>query len=110
MGFVRCTQHEPEAKKYEYTGAVCTIGYPNTAAVCPRDDCHNPGLLYLTESEYDDYKRGRRVFHLLSQSSETAGTGTAVEVGNKVAREKRDGEWVELLNSVSDEWAEQESQ
>lgn len=111
MGFVRCTQHEPEAKKYNYVGAICTVGYPNTAAVCPRDKCHNPGLLYVTESEYKHYKRGRRVFNLLSESSEDAGTGAAVRVGNRVAREKQDnGEWDGLLTSVSDEWAEQDKQ
>lgn len=50
--------------------AVEPVGYPDTAAICGRDEGQHPepGLVILRESEHEEYKHGRRVFTPYSHS------------------------------------------
>ncbi len=45
------------------------VGYPNTAAICGADGCRNPGLVWLTQSEENDYQGGERIFAFRSATS-----------------------------------------
>jgi hypothetical protein len=64
MALVRCDKHgNPKGKsKNNYVIGVEAVGHPETAAICGRDGCENPGLVWLNEQEHKDYKVGQRVF------------------------------------------------
>ncbi|SFT08910.1 hypothetical protein [Halostagnicola kamekurae] len=64
MALVRCKDHFPEegGRGADYKVAVESIGYPETAAICGRKGHDKPGYVLLTESEYELYKQGQRVF------------------------------------------------
>ena len=79
MGLVRCDKHgEPEGRVYKYATKKDPIGYPDTAAICGRKGCRNPGRLYLTEDEADEYRRGERIFPSVPRP--TPGVGPKVRV------------------------------
>lgn len=65
MALVRCDKkHSPpkRKKKHRYVQAVQPIGYPNTAAICGREGCREPGLVWLNVQESEEYQRGERIF------------------------------------------------
>lgn len=64
MAIVRCVEHLPEGRKAEYVMSLNPIGYPDTAAVCGREGCEQPGLVWLTEDERLAYVDGQRVFEV----------------------------------------------
>jgi hypothetical protein len=46
----------------------CPLGYPETAAICGREDCEGPARLWLTEHERADHQRGVRIFGISAHS------------------------------------------
>lgn len=62
MAIVRCVEHKPKGRSEPYVMSLNTVGYPNTAAICGREGCEKPGLVWLTEDERQQYVSGRRVF------------------------------------------------
>ena len=71
MALVRCHTHgNPRGRAGNaYVAAVQPIGYPETAAICGRPDCNNPGLLWLTREEQIAHARGQRVFDLSTNAA-----------------------------------------
>jgi hypothetical protein len=68
MALVRCENHGwPEGRTRTYIRSVEPIGFPETAAICGRHGCENPGLIWLEPQEAAGYEAGQRVFH--SESS-----------------------------------------
>lgn len=47
-------------------------GYPNTALVCGRPTCDQPGVIWLESSEAQKYESGQRVFQLQTNATEGA--------------------------------------
>ncbi len=62
MAIVRCANHKPLGRTRKYTLSVEPIGYPHTALVCGRKDCVDPGLIWLENTEAEDYSNGSRIF------------------------------------------------
>ncbi len=63
MALIRCQMHgNPEGVTRKYVMSVKPVGYPDTAAICGRKDCLNPGLVWLDEDEVRAYRTGWRVF------------------------------------------------
>lgn len=65
MALVRCDTHgKPQGGNVQakYVYAANPVGYPNTAALCGRTRCENPGRAWLTQAEYSAYQQGQRVF------------------------------------------------
>ena len=66
MAIVRCDKHPVQVNQAKniYVRRVEPIGYPNTTAICGRKHCNNPGRLWLTLEEHNQFIRGRRIFIL----------------------------------------------
>lgn len=66
MAIIRCEDHPVQVKraKNTYVRRVEPVGYPDTAAICGRNDCENPGYVWLTREEYQRFKKGIRYFEL----------------------------------------------
>jgi hypothetical protein len=65
MALVRCDRHRnPVGRTNRYVGRVRPPGYPQTAALCGRKGCEEPGLVWLTLEEQVAYLQGARVFEL----------------------------------------------
>lgn len=64
MALVRCENHgNPKGRgDNNYVIGLKPVGYPETSAICGRSGCENPGLVWLTEEEHEEYKNGQRVF------------------------------------------------
>jgi hypothetical protein len=45
------------------------VNYPETAAICGREDCEGPARLWLTELECADHQRGVRVFGIRTNAA-----------------------------------------
>jgi hypothetical protein len=71
MALVRCNNHgKPAGRALHYVRAVKPVGYPNTAAICGRQGCTEPGIIWLTEEESKAYDQGQRVFGFNNASME----------------------------------------
>lgn len=67
MALVRCEGcGPPRGRTLTYVLAVHPVGYPNTAAICGRSECKQPGLVWLSEEEKAEYDRGQRIFSVPS--------------------------------------------
>jgi hypothetical protein len=79
MPLVRCKEHPPENDRAArpYTAFALPIGHPDTAAICGRRDCQNPGYVWLTRSEQAQHKKGLRVFA-------ARGGTTKIKVSNRL--------------------------
>ena len=66
MAIVRCNEHPVNKKqaKNDYIRLAKPIGYPNTAVICGRAGCIEPGNVWLTDDEVSDYNRGERYFRV----------------------------------------------
>lgn len=66
MALVVCKECEPPVgSKNTYVKAVEPLGYPDdTAAICGRRDCNNPGLVWLTTQELEAYEAGERIIEI----------------------------------------------
>ena len=62
MALVRCEEHvESLLERSEgYAATIHPIGYPETAAVCGRDECDRVGAICLKDDEYKEYLNGKR--------------------------------------------------
>jgi len=70
MAIVRCKQHgRPKGRTQRYVTSVRPVGYPDTAAICGREGCTRPGLVWLTDRERAAYQRRRRVFSIPSAAA-----------------------------------------
>lgn len=64
MALVRCQRHgRPEGRTRTYVQSVEPVGFPETAAICGRHECEEPGLIWLEPQEAAAYQVGQRVFH-----------------------------------------------
>lgn len=59
MALCRCKNHRPPEK---YIQSASPLGYPLTSSVCGRPTCMEPGLIWLTKDEFEQYKAGSRIF------------------------------------------------
>ena len=67
MALVRCEGcGRPRRRTRTYVLAVQPVGYPDTAAVCGRSECAQPGLVWLSEEEKVEYDRGQCIFSVPS--------------------------------------------
>jgi hypothetical protein len=65
MALARCEQcGKPQPNKRHYVNARQPVGYPNTALICGRKGCHNPGLVWLEQREEQEYQQGTRIFSI----------------------------------------------
>jgi len=83
MALIRCNDHKPglSSTEYEYTStAKKPIGYPNTAVICGRKGCLDPGLVWLDERETIAYKDGERIFSTRSGFSPGKEAKTSAKV------------------------------
>jgi hypothetical protein len=63
MALCRCAAHAPHVVHVHiYTNWVLPIGYPNTSSLCGTVGCEEPGRIYLTEVEFEQYQNGEDVF------------------------------------------------
>ena len=63
MALVRCERHgRPQGRSRSYVLSVSPFGYPDTAAICGRAGCEEPGLVWLDEADAARYAAGTRVF------------------------------------------------
>src|SRR5258708_8268016 len=75
MAIARCDKHTPSGTrhagiKYAYKAFALPLGYPETAAICGREDCEGPARLWLTEPERADHQRGVRLFGIRTPSAQ----------------------------------------
>lgn len=70
MALVRCDMHRRwRGIKHRYVGNVRPVGFPQTAVICGRPVCEEPGLVWLTQRELDAYQGGQRVFPIFTHSA-----------------------------------------
>ena len=74
MAIARCDKHTPDGTRqagteYAYKAFALPLGYPETAAICGREDCEGPARLWLTEPERADHQRGVRIFGIHTNSA-----------------------------------------
>ena len=71
MALVRCPTHgNPQGRAgNDYVTSVQALGYPETAAICGRPECSNPGMVWLTREEQVAYAKGQRVFDLSTNAA-----------------------------------------
>jgi hypothetical protein len=73
MARARCDKHTPGGTRqagtqYVYRAFALPLRYPETAAICGREDCESPARLWLTEPERADHQRGVRIFGISTNS------------------------------------------
>ncbi|MEM2941631.1 MAG: hypothetical protein QW304_08815 [Thermoproteota archaeon] len=68
MATVRCEKCglKLSRAKRNYVAKVKPLGYPNTAVICGLSNCENPGIVWLENHEYEEYKKGHRIFRIPS--------------------------------------------
>jgi hypothetical protein len=66
MAIVRCRKHPVrlDLATNIYVVMVEPFGYPNTAAICGIGHCEEPGLVWLTNEELDEFNNGIRYFRV----------------------------------------------
>lgn len=62
MAFARCENHSSRGTKKSYVTFQIPIGYPNSAVICGRKECHVNVKVYLTQEEVNEYRQGQRIF------------------------------------------------
>lgn len=86
MALIRCMNHLPDGEFQTWKAAVEPVGYPETAVVCA-NRTHSeiqPGLVFLTDTEYDQYRHGRRVFSPVGTSAKVRVTDRVHELNETV--------------------------
>lgn len=66
MAIVRCKKHPVrlDLATNRYVRMAEPFGYPNTAAICGIAHCNEPGLVWLTDEELDQFNNGNRYFRV----------------------------------------------
>lgn len=67
MAICRCEKHG--IKSQDYVCFVYPVSHPNSGLICGRKACTEKGVVYLTQSEKNDYDRGKDIFKPKSNSS-----------------------------------------
>lgn len=63
MALARCEEcGKPIGRNRKYFGNVEPLGYPNTALICGKKGCSNPGLIWLEAYEWKEYQSGKTIF------------------------------------------------
>jgi hypothetical protein len=70
MAIVRCDIHPVERNlaKHTYEKRAKPLGYPTTAAICGRVGCKEPGLVWLTHEEVEQFNGKQRYFGVHTQT------------------------------------------
>ncbi len=69
MANVRCKKEHSEdliidpKTRVNYVARVEPLKYLDTAVICGREGCIEPGLAHLSEDEWQDYREGERYFY-----------------------------------------------
>ena len=59
LALVRCANHDPRGRqRVPHTPE----GYQYNGLVCGRQGCREPGFVWLTDAEHDQYQEGERIF------------------------------------------------
>jgi hypothetical protein len=45
------------------------VGHPESGVICGKDDCENPGLVWLKLDEESSYRNGQRVFGIHTKTA-----------------------------------------
>lgn len=71
MALCRCKEkhNNPKGRKDIYVNFVEPLGYPKTSSQCGRKDCENPGLIWLTKKEWNEYQGGTDLFRYATNVS-----------------------------------------
>jgi hypothetical protein len=77
MAIVRCEKHPLGITKFQYGSYALPVGYPDTAAICGRPGCEEPGRVWLEREEAEAHCAGSRVFSARTHSMK-------VRVGSKL--------------------------
>jgi len=66
MAIVRCNKHPVrlDLATNKYVRRAEPLGYPNAAAICGIVQCEEPGLVWLTNEELDQFNKGERYFRV----------------------------------------------
>jgi len=67
MAIVRCKKcglDTTRTKHSYHPDTVLPVGYPDTAVICGKSGCKNPGEVYLEDMEYAEYQKGQRFFQV----------------------------------------------
>ena len=69
MALCRCLNgyHHPNPRRY--IGYFEPVGYPNTSSICGRLNCNEPGYIWLTQNELDNFNQIDRVIKLPTAST-----------------------------------------
>lgn len=64
MAICRCKHHAPPIGiKYNYSSFAKPLGYPNTSSICGREDCEEPGAIFLRDDEVISFNsNNQRIF------------------------------------------------
>ncbi len=71
MALSRCKEfhNNPKGRNADYVTCVEPIGYPKTSSICGRNNCIEPGMIWLTKDEWNQYQNGERIFAYASAVS-----------------------------------------
>ena len=69
MALSRCKQHGNPRGRNEYLTFVEPINYPNTSTICGRNNCNNPGLVWLNKIEQEEYQNGIEIFKFANNTT-----------------------------------------
>ena len=65
MALSRCLENHSPPTEEDYAAYVKPIGYPNTSSICGREECENPGVIWLKQPEIDAYNNDeQRIFRV----------------------------------------------
>ncbi len=66
MAIARCRKHPVrlDLATNRYVMMAEPLGYPNTAVICGIAHCEEPGLVWLTNEELDEFNTGIRYFRV----------------------------------------------
>ncbi len=62
MALCRCIKHHSPPKSPKYVAHAYPVGYPDTAVICGRKECHEVAVVWLDDTELTCYQSGQRVF------------------------------------------------
>lgn len=63
MALCRCENHPPRNNRTKiYNHQVEPLGYPQTSSICGGNGCRRPGLIRLTDEEFQLFEGGEDIF------------------------------------------------
>jgi len=85
MANFRCREEHSEdlltdpRTRVNYVARVEPINYPETSVICGRANCENPGLAHLSETEWEQYLGGKRIFDQYERTDAQFKVGESAE-------------------------------